>query len=216
METITAATIINDAANALQDDPNERWSRAELLVYVSDSQRDACLVKPDAYTLNTPLQLVAGTRQALPADGNAFVRVVRNLAADGVTPGRATRKLDIDLMDRQNPNWHSAAASSTVLEYCYDERDPKRFYVSPPQPAVSPGKVDLVYHAFPPAIALETDPIALDAAYKTALMHYVCYRAYLKDGELKNNDDAAAHRAEFLALLGAKDKAEDGEEGGAD
>lgn len=216
METITAANLIDAAAKILQDAGNDRWSRAELLGYASDSQRDACLVKPDAYTLNAALQLVAGTKQTLPADGNAFVRIVRNLGLDGVTPGRAPRKSDVDLLDRQNPNWHSDPASSTVLEYAYDERDPKRFYVSPPQPAVAPGKVDLLYHAFPAALAAETDAITLDAAYKTALVHYLCYRAYLIDGDLQNNADAQAHRAAFLDLLGAKDKAEDGEEGGTD
>lgn len=215
METITAADIINDAANTLQDDGNVTWTRAELLVYASDSQRAACIVKPDAFVKNVALVLVAGTVQNLPDDGNAFVRIVRNMGTDGATPGRAPRSLTVDLLDRQNPNWHGASADPTVLEYAYDERDPKRFYVSPPQPAAGQGQVQLVYQAFPPALAAETDQIALDAVYRTVLMHYVCYRAYLKNGELQNNLDAQAHRAEFLALLGAKDRAEDGEEGGA-
>lgn len=208
--TTSAAQIIDAAAFTLQDATNVQWTRAELLGYVSDAQRDACLVKPDAYTVNAPVVLVAGTKQAIPANGNAFVRIARNMGVSpGATPGRAPRQIEIDAMDQQNPNWHTQTASAVVMEYLYDARDPKTFYVSPPQPSSAFGYVDLVYHAAPAAITLESDTMVIDDIYKTALVHYVVYRAYLKEGELSNATGAAAHRGEFLALLGAKEAAEE-------
>lgn len=206
MGTILASAIITDAAATLQDSTNKTWTRAELLSHLNDGQRDACLVKVDAFVKNEALQLAAGTRQELPAGGTTFIRIVCNVA--GSVRGRAPRLIDIGAMDMQNPNWHSDPASSTVMEYAYDGRDPKHFYVSPPQPTVSPGSAEIVFGAVPPDLTAENQAIALDDTYKTALTHYVLYRAYLKEGELSNNADAMAHRAEFLSLLGAKDTGE--------
>jgi hypothetical protein len=207
MPTVTAQTIINAAAFTLQDEGNARYSRAELLGYLNDGQRDACLVKPDVLTVSAAVQLVAGTKQAIPANGNGFVRLVRNMGA-GATPGRVPRVMDLQTMDRLSPNWHADPTSATVLEYGYDERDPKVFYVSPPQPGGAMGYVDLMYYGTPADMAVEGSTISLDDIYKTALMHYVVYRAYLKEGELNTMAGAAAHRAEFLALLGAKEQVE--------
>lgn len=211
--TTTAAQIIDSAAFTLQDVGNAFWSRAELLGYVTDAQRDACLVKPDAYTLNATVTLVAGTKQSLPANGNGFVRIARNMGTAGTVPGRVPRQIASALMDMQAPNWHSATPGSAVMEYVYDERDPKNFYVSPPQPVSGFGQVELVYHAIPALLSAETDSLVLDDVYKTALMHYVVYRAKLKEGEQQSMAEAQTHQAIFQALLGAKDKAEEDDNG---
>lgn len=208
MGTITAAKIIDAAAHTLQDTTNTTWTRAELLGYVNDAQRDACVIKPDAYVLTSVITLMPGTRQTLPANGTAFIRLARNMGTDGITPGRVPRPFSIPAMDMQHPNWHFDAPSATVMEVGFDEREPKTFYVSPPQPTLARGQVDAVFSAVPPDMATEAATIALDDIYSTALQHYVCYRAYLKEGELSDNAGAMAHRAEFIALLGAKEEAE--------
>lgn len=208
MGTITASTIITACAHTLQDSGHATWTRSELLGYLNDGQRDLCVVKPDALTVTRLHPLVAGTRQTIPNDGAAFVRAVRNMGGDGLTPGRAPRRFDIAVMDMQHPNWHADTADATVMEYGFDERDPKTFYVSPPQPGTGRGQLDIVFYGVPPGIAAEASAIVLDDIYSTALQHYVCYRAYLKQGELQNNGDAMAHRAEFLSLLGAKEAGE--------
>lgn len=205
---LLGATIIDAAAFTLQDQDNTTWTRLELLGYLNDGQRDACIVKPDAYVKTETVPLVAGTRQVLPEDGAAFIRLVRNMGVDGQTPGRAPRAFQIAAMDLQHPNWHGDASSPAVMEYGHDEREPKAYYVSPPQPLAGQGRVDLVYAAVPPDLPDENSAVALAPIYKTALIHYVCYRAYLKQGELQNNADAMAHRAEFLSLLGAKEAGE--------
>lgn len=209
MGTILGSAIIDAAAFTLQDEGNTQWTRPELFGYVNDGQRDLCVVLPNAYTVNRVVPLVAGTKQAVPADCAALVRLSCNMGTAGTVRGRAPRKFDIEVMDRQNPAWHSAAASSTVQEYGLDVRDPKHYYVSPPQPASNQGQVEGVFYGIPSELAAEADAIVLDDLYKTALEHYVVYRAYLKEGELNNPVAAAAHRAEFLSLLGVRQK--DGE-----
>ena len=209
MSTITGTAIINAAAFTLQDATNTQWDRAELFGYVNDGQRDICLAKPDACTVNASVALIAGTKQAIPAGANAFVKIARNMGTNGTTPGRVPREIPLAVLDMQNPNWHTATASAIVMEYGYDERDPKTYYVSPPQPASGMGQVELVYFGVPADLSAEANTIGLDDIYKTALVNYLIYRAYLKEGEFNNPAGATAHRAEFLALLGAKDKAEE-------
>ena len=83
MGTILAKQIIDDAAATLQDSTNTTWKRPELLAYLNDGQRDTCIVKIDAYVKNEALLLVEGTRQELPVNGTAFIRLVFNLDAAG-------------------------------------------------------------------------------------------------------------------------------------
>lgn len=208
MGTITGTTIIDSAASTLQDAGNTRWSRAELLGYLNEGQRDLCVLKPDACTVNGLHQLIAGTKQALPAGGVGFVRVARNMGTSGTSPGRVPRQLDLAVLDHQDPDWHTASASAIVREVAYDARDPKVFYVNPPQPATGMGQVELVHYGTPTPLAAEASTIAIDDVYAGALVHYLLYRAYLKEGEYSDPAGMALHRAEFLALLGAKDKAE--------
>lgn len=216
MPTITAQSIINAAAFTLQDEGNRQWSRAELFGYVKDAQRDLCQIKPDAWVKSQAHQLVAGPRQALPADGRALVRISCNLGTGTPAPrGRAPRQLDLAVMDMQNPQWQSALATRVVLEYGYDVREPKAFFVSPPQPATNQGQVELVYFAIPADPGGETTLLSIGDEYRTALEHYVVYRAYLKEGEFSNTAGAGAHRAEFLALLGVSERAEASAKGGA-
>lgn len=209
MGTITGTAIIDSVAFTLQDSTNVQWTRLELLGYLNDAQRDTCLVKPDAYVINGTVALIAGTKQTIPDDSIAFSRLVRNMGVDGATPGRVPRQVDMETMDRSNPNWHTQTPAAAVLEYVYDKDDPKHYYVSPPQPTSGFGQVDLLRFGSPAALTAEANTIVLDDIYKTPLEHYICMRAYMKQGELQNNADAAAHRADWLSLLGAKDKAED-------
>lgn len=208
MGTITGTAIIDSALFTLQDEDGVRWTRPELLGYLNDGQLDLCLLKPDAKTVNGLHQLVAGTKQSLPAGGVGMVKIARNMGTTGTVVGRVPRRIDLAVLDQHDPDWHSRSSNATVAEYGFDARDPKTFYVSPPQPASGMGQVDLVYFGTPTPLANEAATIGLDDIYKTALEHYVAYRAYLKEGEYANPAGAQLHRAEFLALLGAKESAE--------
>lgn len=212
MGTITAATLINSVAKTLQDETNVKWPRPELLEYLNDGQREIVLAKPDAYVVNAAFQLVAGSKQVIPADGNLFMRMNCNLGVNGATPGRAPRLIPIKILDEQIPSWRADAPAGVVLHYTYDEKDPKRFYVYPPQPSVSPHQVEIVYSASPVQVASEDGTITLDDIWKTALVKYMEYRAYSKDAEYAR-EDATADRCyqTFAALIGFKDKAEDEE-----
>jgi hypothetical protein len=210
MATITVSSLLGKVAILLTDTTYTRWTQDELLGWLNDGQRELVALKPNAYVKLTAAQLVAGTRQSLPSDGFELVDVVRNLGTDGATPGRAIRQVSREILDAQNPDWHSSTADATVKHFTYSILNPKTFYVYPPQPADSRGYAELVYFATP-ADATSNGTITLDDIYVTALQNYVLYRAYLKDAEYGGNAAlSAGYYAQFSAILGGKAAAEAG------
>lgn len=184
MGTITAQTLVDRAEKIIQDETNVRWTSTELLGWLNDGQREIVIHRPDAYTKSIPHTLtVSETKQTIPTDGNRVIDVVRNLG--GTKP--AIRQIKREILDDQIPDWHSAGANAIVQHFCYDDRDPTRFYVYPVQPASSPGSVELVYSAAPPDVAIGA-AILIPDTLSNALIDYILYRAYQKDVEYAGND----------------------------
>jgi hypothetical protein len=210
MGTILASVLIDAVAKTLQDETNVKWARTELLGYLNDGQREVVMAKPDAYATNAALQLVAGSKQTIPASGFAFQRMNCNLGVSGTAYGRAPRHIDIKILDEQIPGWRGATAGAEVLHYTFAEADPKRFYVYPPQPSSGMTQVEIVYSSAPPDVASESTALTLDDIYKTPLMKYMEYRAYSKDAEYAREDAAAmAAYKVFGLLIGLREKADD-------
>lgn len=212
MATITGKEIVDRAAIVLQDTTGVRWPQTdELLLWLNDGQREIVLRKPDASATNEVVALVQGTLQSIPATGIQLLDVIRNMGVGGATPGRAITRIDREILDEQRPNWHSETASAETKHYMFDPRDPKHFFVYPPQHA-TPGKVTMVYAASPTDLAdLETTTvITLDDIYSGVLLDYILYRAYSKDADLTPTapQRAVSHYNAFLASLGAKGQIE--------
>ena len=206
MPTITAQTIVDRAEVLLQDTTNVRWPAAELLGWLNDGQREIVALRPDAAAKTVSHQLVAGTKQGIPADGYSLLKVVRNMGA-GSVPGAAIRQVPQEALDSSTPNWHALSAATVTLHYVFDPRTPKTFYVYPP--ADGSTFVELVYSAVPAAIATLGDVITLDDVYANSLLDYVLYRAYSKDLEVPASAErAAAHRVAFENSLGLKAQAD--------
>jgi len=208
MSIITAQNIVDKAEIILQDITNVRWPETELLGWFNDGCREVVLQKPDAYTKNEAVVLVEGTKQSVPTTGMQLTDVIRNMGADGTTPGDAITLLNRHILDSQNPSWHADAPSATVKHYMFDDRDPRDFYVYPPQPSEAPGYVELVYSAAPADIAIDAT-ILLDDVYANCLLDYILYRAYSKDKDFASNAQrAVAHYTTFMNSLGVREKGE--------
>ena len=210
MATITGTNIVDRAAIVLQDTTGVRWPQTEeLLLWLNDGQREVVLRKPDAYAQNVVVQLVAGTKQSIPATGIQLLDVIRNMGTGGATPGRAITRIDREILDEQRPNWHSETASAETKHYMFDPRDPKHFYVYPPQHATA-GQVEEVYASSPTDLSALGDTITLDDIYSGVLLDYILYRAYSKDADLTPTapQRAISHYNSFLASLGAKGQVE--------
>jgi hypothetical protein len=206
MPTITAQNIVDKAEIILQDTTNVRWPSTELLGWLNDGQREIVMRKPDAYTTRTATKAAAETRQSLPDTGIQLIDVTRNMGTDGTTPGDAITYLPRKILDNCVRDWHSMTAAATAQHFCFDERDPKQFFLYPPNDGT--GYVEIVYSAAPADIAIGAT-ITLDDIYANAILDYMLYRAYLKDADYTaNNDRANAAYTAFLTSLGLKEQAE--------
>jgi len=210
MATITAQAIIDKAEIILQDTTNVRWPAEELLSWLNDGQREIVLRKPDSYVENENQICVSGTKQSIPSDAIMLIDVVRNMGTDGATPGRAVTPIDRKILDDQRPNWHTETGVAEVKHYSFDDRDPKHFYVYPPQPSSAFGYLELICSTSPPDVAAIADIMTLDDVYSNPLLDYILYRAYSKDAALSPTapQRAVSHYGAFLASLGIKEKGE--------
>jgi len=194
---ITVSHIIGRAGVILHDTTQVRWPDVELLGWLNDAQRELVLLRPDASVVSEPLALVQGTKQELPDLGIRIIDIIRN------TNGGAVRVIDRNVLDAQQPDWHTTPESDKVEHYMFDLRDPKNFYVYPAQPA-APGQVDIVYSASP-ADAVQDGDITLDDIYANAILDYILYRAYSKDADFAGNAQRALkHHEAFVTSLGLK------------
>jgi len=206
--TITAKSILDRATIIIQDETNTRWPRDELLTWLNDGQREIVLLKPDSYAQNKSIQLIAGTKQAIPADGIQLIDVVRNMGTDGETPGRVIKRIDRRILDDQRPDWHTEPAVGYVQHYVFDDRDPKTFYVYPQAPETAV-YVEVIYSSAPTDITDENSYITLDDIYANAVLDYILYRAYLKDADYAVNSARAKDAyITFLRSVGVLDKIE--------
>jgi hypothetical protein len=205
MATIDAKDLVDKASIVLQDTGNVRWTSTEMLEWVNDAQRELALVRPDAFVKNISVKLVAGVKQSIPTDGTKLIEVNRNMGSAGTTPGRAISIVFKHLMDAQDPDWTVAGAKTVVKHFMTDMRDPKVFYVYPPQPSVT-DYVEMVYAAYPPVIPNLTagTKISVDDIYANALMDFVLYRAFSKDADAGNAQLALAYRESFVKSLSLK------------
>lgn len=207
MPSILASAIVDKAEIVIQDTTNVRWPAAELLGWLNDGQREICIDKPDACVLTVVPQLVAGTKQSigsgLTATANILLKITRNMGTNGTTPGRAIRPVAQEILDAQNPEWHTDTTDAEVIHYVYDPRVPKQYYVWPPQPASGMGYVEVTCGASPTDVANLATAISVDDIFSNALLDYILYRAYSKDAKYAGNGArAAAHYQQFANAIG--------------
>jgi hypothetical protein len=204
------SAIVNRATRLLQDATNVRWPEAELVDWLNDGQREVALIRPDASVVNAPMTLLANsTKQTLPAVGIRLLDVVRNMGADGLTPGNVVRLVTREVLDAQIPTWHVDAGMAAIKHFCNDPRDPKHFYVYPRPHATTVVQVEVLYSSAPADCVLPSATpaavISLDDVYGNALLDYVLYRGYSKDAEYAANAQrAAGHYSAFALSLGVK------------
>jgi hypothetical protein len=195
--TVTVQSVIDRAQTVLQDTTGVRWPVvAELVLWINDAQREVALLKPDASAVNATVTLATGTKQAIPSTGNRLLGVVRNMsAASGGTGKRAVRLVDRAVLDSQTPDWHdptvagSAAHTTVVKHFIYDETNPRNFYVYPG--VAGNAYLEILYSSNPVTVA-QSGNLSIPDIFANAIMNYVLYMAYMKDAEFAGNAQRAS------------------------
>lgn len=206
-----------------------RWTQRELVLWLNDGQKAIAKYMPSSCSRVDAVKLAQGTKQSiekilaanvLPGDGSSpsdvyghyLQTVVRNMGANGVTPGNSIRVVDREVLDANNPSWHTSTASS-VSQYTFDPRYPKIFYVAPGVPAGGLW-VEISYLANPVEVPVlgsygmdgaDQTKISVDDKYVDDLVNYILARAYMKDAEFAANGNlATAHANMFTSSINAQ------------
>lgn len=217
-----ASEILSRAQRLIQDETNVRWPLAELCEWLNDGQREIILHKPSALSRTDVINLRAGTWQAIPDTALALLKIVRNINSVGGPPnnlrvgGAAIRAVAREVLDATRPDWHASTATPAPKHYIYDEDDPRSFYVWPPNDGT--GKVEAILSMNPATVTATGAPdtlgsynavLSLADIYMSALVDFVCYRAYSKDASFAGSAQRAAmHYQQFANAIGIKARME--------
>lgn len=209
-----------------------RWTQRELVTALNDGQRAIAKYIPPSCSRVDAIKCVPGTKQSIksileanvkPGDGspaanvtgNVVQTVIRNMGADGLTPGFAVRVVDREVLDSTRGDWHTSSGTP-VRQFVFDPRFPDVFYVVPGIPSAGSWWLEVAYMAEPVEISLTDNPdygmdgsntavLSVADKYVDDLMNYVLARAYLKDAEFAGDGGLAqTHVSLFTASINAQ------------
>lgn len=216
--TILVKDLIWQVCVLLQDAAPQyvHWTERELIAWLNDGHRAVAKYLPSAASRIDAVKLAAGTRQSIesvpaasivPGDGIALaapirglhlIEPIRNMGANGATPGRPIRVIERQMQDAQNSRWHEAAKAATpVREVMYDPKTPRYFYVNPGVPASTDWWIEIAWNVEPKAIpaggaagselylfsGANATAISIGNEYSDDLINYVTARAFMKESE---------------------------------
>ena len=231
-------TLVKDlffrASSQLQDLAPQftRWTQREFVDALNDGQKAIAKYMPWSCSRVDAIKLKAGSKQSIeavaatdiiPGDGSTasaisgtvLQSIIRNMGANGLTPGRSVRVVDREILDVNSPDWHSTTGTPTS-GFVFDPRTPKVFYVTPAVPAATSWWVEASFLADPVTIphAAEgaygkdgnsTVTISVDDKYIDDLMSYILARMFLKDAEYASNPGlASSYTTLFTASINAQ------------
>jgi hypothetical protein len=205
---IAVSNLILRAGILLQDEAHVRWTTPELFEWINEAAAAVVRLKPAAGARRALFSMETGSLQRLDGTVVQLIDIVRNIANDGVTPGRAVRLTDRHLLDSANPDWHSMTPSVTIRHYTYDDRMPSMFYVYPP--AASGAQVEIIRAILPDEITTINDELQLNVEFADSILNYVLFRAFSKDSEYASGAMATGYYQAFTASVGAGDTGEQG------
>ena len=186
----SARYILNDT-----DATSPRQSDTELLGYVNDGVKAACVLRPDLFSTTGDITCTVGKcEQAV-----AFADAVALLEVLCIHDGAALVPFDIAAMDAFNPNWRTDTAAAAT-QWSKHQSDPLRFFVYPKAPATAQ-ILDVRYVAVPTEYTIDQAITDLPAVYQPALVDFVVYRAESKDNEHVLSQRATNHQAAFVAQI---------------
>lgn len=195
--------LITRIKKRLNDEGTTFYDPDEILADLSAAEREIATFKPEAATVTGSINLVAGSRQTLPATAIGGLSLIRNLGVDGSVAGAAIRKVTLDTLSSLFPEWPSLPVSASVRFFVPDPDNERKYLVVPAQPA-TPHKVEGTYVQRPATPADSNADIVLDETYAPAMEDYAMAGAYSGDNEEGDYQRAVSYYNKFLNRLGLK------------
>lgn len=199
---ITVSNILIDRVRVLLRDTDVggvQWTDSELIAWFNDACSEIARIRPESSSITADVPTSAGTKQTIPAGGSMLLEVVCN--QNGGVRGRAIRRIERQVLDTENPNWHTATPTNEAFRFIPSLTDPRTFYLYPPSigtandPTVG---ITVVYSKSPAPVTGLSDPVPLPDMYAPTIVNYVCFRAFQKMNE---SEAARLKAAEFYQLF---------------
>lgn len=190
-EVIDEARVLINDDNALMP---SRFSDADLLGFVNQAIKRACVVRPDLFIVSANITpTVNQVEQELSSN------VTRILELNRVVGGNALGEVDKETMDRSAPSWTTETAS-TPINWMRHPRNPRKYFLYP-RPATGT-QIAAEYIEVPDDYIL-SDTIGLPDSYKSAIVDAVVFLAEAVDDESVDSQRAKAFADMFMQALGA-------------
>lgn len=182
----TYASVMRQMTTILQDAGAVRWTPPEMKDWIDLSLIDVYTAKPNAKVTVVQHPLAVGPRQALDEQYGMVLRFMRN------TGGGAIQMLDnLDTLDRWHPGWDMLPGAAKIQYVYHSQVAPRQFTVVPPALASASLELEVAVAPQPAAapttgglsITDYTENVDLPDQYRTAVLHYALYRAFMKDGD---------------------------------
>lgn len=202
MATCTAGDLISILGQQLHDVGQDVWTEALLLTYLSEAQNQIALFRPDATAVTENFTLATAAKQELPSGGVRFLDCIRNLGANGTTPGRHIRKITRDEIDGYYPSWTSDTTSDEIKRYIFEVETPRTFWVYP-TPSVAL-VVELSHSKAPAQLVSGSDLLSLDDIYISPVLEWTLYRCLSMEAKGASVNLALQHMQAFYQALGVK------------
>ena len=212
-----------------------RYSEQEMVNALNDGQLAIFKFLPAAGSRVDSIRLAPGTRQSIesipaayckPGDGSTpaaailgtqLLDIIRNMGADGLTPGVPVRPVTREVLDTTARGWHATSGTS-VLSFVFNPQTPRYFWTYPGVHASTQVWVEVSYTAQPIKVPNTGTPgselYAVGGSSTTTLgvsddmvddlVNYIVARCLLKAGEGADPGRAAAFTQLFTGGLNAK------------
>lgn len=207
-----ADKLVERAQTLLNDAGGDRWPDSEVLKWANDGIVQIIALRPDANVVTESIQLIAGTKQSIPADALRLQDVIRNMGVAGDTPSRPVSLIERRELDLVDPSWHGSDEGGPIYHWCYDQENPKVWWCYPGQKTSSREFVEIACSKIPAPMtivgvdgATVTTAFPLEETFINSELSFIVYRAFSKDlPETAVGGRAQSAFQEFLQLLGIK------------
>jgi bcep22gp58 len=207
--------IINRVTALYNDADYVRLTKAQYLRFLDDAINQLIAVRPDSYVTIEPVKLKPGNRQDIPDDAYCLVDIYSNAVKnpDGsFTYGPPIYQVERKDMDYYS-NWYKNTFSNTgiVMEFMYDRKTPRTFFVYPAVPSGRDVFVEMAVSKQAPEFSSLTDDfdvvmemdMPVTGVFKTPLINYMLYLVYNTDSTSANDRQmAATYEQSFYRGLG--------------
>lgn len=198
-----ASDIITEVGKQLNDVAQITWSEQSLFEYIDSAQQMIVSLRPDANSVITTMQMIAGAKQEAPTAAIRLIDVKRNMGTDGITAGRSVLPCTEDALDLFSPGYGAMIQVEVVKNFTYDERSPRSFYVDPPSDGT--GYLEITISQVPTKITDAGDTLDLRDIYQNHIVQWCMFRAYSIEFDSRTSQERArTHEASFYQMMGKK------------